>query len=72
MRGAGDRWLAGEAIEGVTFGLHDRVQVVGGTFDGAVGSIALLIGLSPEPSYLVSLGERGDVRVRQAELHPAA
>jgi sugar (pentulose or hexulose) kinase len=72
MRGAGDRWLAGEAIEGVTFGLHDRVQVVGGTFDGAVGSIALLIGLSPEPSYLVSLGERGDVRVRQAELRPAA
>jgi hypothetical protein len=71
MRGVGDRWLAGEAVEGVEFSLHDRVQVVGGTFDGAIGSIALLVGLSPEPTYLVSLGAR-DVRVRQAELRPAA
>jgi hypothetical protein len=68
MRGAGDRWLAGREVPGVRFAHHDGVEVVAGSYVGARGTIALLIGLSPEPSYLVALGPGGDVRVRQSQL----
>ncbi len=67
-RGAGDRWLAGDAVPGVSFALHDAVRVTGGEHDGARGTIALLIALSPEPSYLVAVAGRGDLRVRQRQL----
>lgn len=67
-RGAGDRWLAGDILPGVTFALHDAVRVVGGEHEGARGSIALLVALSPEPSYLVAVAGRGDLRVRQDQL----
>ncbi len=66
--GVGDRWLAGESIPGVHFALHDAIEIVGGQFDGERGIIVLLMGLTPEPSYLVSLGARGDARMRQSAL----
>jgi len=69
--GVGDRWLAGEAVPGVAFALHDAVEVTGGPFDGERGTIALLMGLAPEPSYLVTVRARGDVRVRQSSLRRA-
>jgi hypothetical protein len=71
-QGVGDRWLAGESVEGVQFALHDAVEIVGGQLDGERGTIALLMGLSPEPSYLVALPERRDVRVRQSALRRSA
>jgi hypothetical protein len=71
-QGAGDRWLAGQAVEGVLYALHDAVEIVGGQLDGERGTIALLVGLSPEPSYLVALARRRDVRVRQSALRRAA
>ncbi|MDB4878819.1 MAG: hypothetical protein JWL60_265 [Gemmatimonadetes bacterium] len=71
-KGAGDRWLAGEALPGVTFALHDAVEIVTGPLDGERGTIALLMALSPEPSYLVTLTTRGDVRVRQSALRRPA
>lgn len=72
-RGLGDRWLAGEAVDGVAFALHDAVEVVAGPLDGERGSITLLMGLSPEPSYLVTLAGGRDVRMRQSALRgPAA
>jgi hypothetical protein len=70
-QGIGDRWLAGEAVPGVRFALHDAVEVVGGQFDGEHGSITLLMLLTPEPSYLVSIRSRGDVRIRQSSLRAA-
>jgi hypothetical protein len=70
MRGVGDRWLAGQEVPGVRFAHHDPVEITAGPHDGARGTIALLIGLVPEPSYLVALGARGDVRVRQSLLRP--
>jgi hypothetical protein len=73
-RGAGDRWLAGEPVPGVEFALHDRVEVTAGPCDGERGSVSLLMSLTPDPSYLVTLATRGDVRVRQSALrrvHPA-
>lgn len=69
--GLGDRWLAGEAVPGVLFALNDSVRIVGGAHAGEGGSIILLIGIRPEPTYLVELGSgRGDVRLRQSELGP--
>lgn len=70
--GAGDRWLAGERLDGVAFSLHDAVEVITGPFDGERGIIALLVGLAPEPSYLVTLRSRGDARVRQSSLRAAS
>lgn len=72
LRGLGDRWLAGERIEGIRFAHHDRVTVVGGAHDGDVGTVSLLLGPAPDPLYLVTL-ERGGraVRLRQSELHAA-
>ena len=71
-RGVGDRWLAGERITGVEFALHDAVELVEGPSDGERGTISLLMGLSPEPSYLVTLtSARREVRVRQSGLRRA-
>jgi hypothetical protein len=70
MRGVGDRWLAGQEVPGVLFAHHDLVEVTAGPHAGASGTIALLIGLSPEPTYLVSLGTGGDLRARQSFLRP--
>lgn len=71
IQGIGDRWLAGEAIDGVHFALHDAVELVGGPLDGERGTISLLMGLAPEPSYLVSVGSGRDVRLRQSALRRA-
>lgn len=71
-RGLGDRWLAGEAIPGVLFARNDSVEITDGPNSGASGSITLLVGVRPQPTYLVELGSgRGDVRVRQSELRAA-
>ena len=71
-RGLGDRWLAGEAIEGVLFARNDAVSIVDGPNGGERGFIALLMGIRPQPTYLVELDSgRGSVRARQAELRAA-
>jgi hypothetical protein len=72
LRGTGDRWLAGEAVPGVDFALHARVEIAAGPHAGAFGSVLLLTGLAPEPGYLVALGDGGrTVRVRQSALRSA-
>jgi hypothetical protein len=69
LRGVGDRWLAGEPVDGVRFGLNEDVEVLRGPHAGASGSILLLLSLHPEPVYLVGLGSRArDVRVPQSAL----
>ena len=72
MRGIGDRWLAGERVEDVTFSHHERVMIVAGGREGAEGTVAMLLGIAPEPTYLVALGGGGDVRVRQSEMRRLA
>jgi hypothetical protein len=66
LRGAGDRWLAGEPLPGVAFALHDRVRVTAGRHSGADGTIVLLSALDPEPGYLVRL-DPADTPVRVAQ-----
>ena len=70
-RGLGDRWLAGEPIDGVLFAHNAAVSITEGPYSGERGSVLLLMGIRPQPTYLVELGSgRGDVRVRQLELRP--
>ena len=72
IRGLGDRWLAGEAIPGVAFAHNQAVEILTGPRARERGTIALLLGVMPEPLYLVALGSgRGDVRVRQSGLRAA-
>jgi len=70
-RGIGDRWIAGEAIAGIDFGLGDAVEIRAGANDGERGTIALLVALRPEPMYVVALRSGDDVRVRQSALRAA-
>jgi hypothetical protein len=53
--GAGDRWLAGESIPGVTYAQDDEVEIVAGNHAGRRGRVLLLVALVPEPVYLVAL-----------------
>lgn len=72
-RGAGDRWLAGEAVDGVRYGHHAAVAVTAGRHAGARGRIALLLSLGDDPLYLVLLADgQGEARVRQSALRPLA
>lgn len=69
QRGAGDRWLAGEPVEGVRFGHHEVVVVRAGRWNGQVGRVELLLTLGDDPLYLVRLsGEGAGARVRQSAL----
>ena len=69
IRGLGDRWLAGDAVPGVAFAHNQGVEVLTGARAQERGTIALLLGIEPEPVYIVALGRgQGDVRVRQSEL----
>jgi hypothetical protein len=73
IRGQGDRWLAGEPVEGVQFEHHAQVEIAAGALDGRRGTVALLMSLGADPLYLVQLtGGGGDVRVRQAALRRAS
>ena len=69
--GAGDRWLAGEAVDGVRFALGDAVRVNDGRYAEERGTVALLLALAPEPLYLVRLQRGEPVRVRQSALDSA-
>jgi len=68
--GLGDRWLAGERIDGVAFAHNEAVEVVTGRLTGQLGTVVLLMAVSPEPLYLVAT-DAGDARVRQSELRAA-
>lgn len=69
LRGVGDRWLAGEPIDGVALAMHDRVAIAMGPHANGRGIILLLLGLKPQPTYLIRLASGGEeIRVRQSAL----
>jgi hypothetical protein len=69
IRGLGDRWLAGETVPGVAFAQHEPVDILVGARATERGAVVVLLGVDPEPVYLVELGSgRGEVRVRQSGL----
>jgi hypothetical protein len=71
--GLGDRWLAGEPIDGVTHAHHEPVRLRAGRLAGHRGRVLLLASPPPDPHYLVEIpGEPRPVRVRQSELERAS
>ena len=64
----GRRWMAGEPVKGVAFRLSDSVQVLAGPHCGARGAVISLIEASPQPIYLVELGDGSDVRLQQDDI----
>ena len=71
--GLGDRWMAGEALPGIAFAQHARVVLREGPRAGAMGTVLLLIAVSPEPRYAVRLDGEGAavVKAAQGALAPA-
>ncbi len=65
--GLGDRWLAGETLPGVRFGLHDAVRVTDGAHAGRAGRVLLLARVAPAVEYVVAV-EGGEIRVPEAQL----
>lgn len=59
LRGIGDRWLAGEEIDGVSYHRHDTVDILDGKHEGKTGRIELLMDVGPEARYLVKLEPDG-------------
>ena len=69
VRGLGDRWLGGEAIDGVAFAQHEPVVVRAGRLAGRVGRVLLLASGPPDPHYLVAVDdEPRPLRLRESEL----
>ncbi len=67
LRGQGDRWLAGESIDGVRFKHNASVEISAGSHADKAGRVAFLMNLDADPLYLVELASGGgDVRVRQS------
>jgi Immunity protein 53 len=62
------RWMAREPVDGVAFLLNDSVQVVAGPHCGARGAVVSLIETSPQPIYLVELGNGIEARMQQADI----
>jgi hypothetical protein len=62
------RFLASEPIEGVVFLLNDSVEVITGPHCGARGAVVGLDALTPEPIYVVELGNGQDVHLKESEI----
>jgi hypothetical protein len=65
-----NRWLVGESLPDVTYTLNQPV-CLRTTSEPQTGSVINLVGLEPEPKYLVELGSGKDVEVFQRHLAAA-
>lgn len=70
--GLGDRWLAGEPLDGIRFGPRAAIEIATGSREGQRGHVALLLGVAPEPFYLVALDDGSELRIRQSALRAGA
>ncbi len=64
----GRRWMAREPLKGVAFLLNDSVRVTTGPHAGSRGSVVSLVEATPDPVYLVELGNGEDARLQQSNL----
>jgi hypothetical protein len=63
------RWVTCQPIPGVLFRLNDPVAIQAGDHAGEVGCAIALLGLTPEPLYLVELEPNGqEVEILQSHL----
>jgi hypothetical protein len=63
-----ERWMAGDRLQGVLYGLNDSVQVR--LDDGALawGAVITPTRLEPSPRYLVELGDGRDIEAWQRQI----
>ena len=66
--GLGDRWLAGEAVEGVAFGPGQQVTFARGPRAGERATVLLLVAVQPAPTYRVRTASGDELHVRQPAL----
>lgn len=66
-----ERWMAGEFPADVKFGLNAAVEVRLRPPYGAKGAVIALLGLEPEPRYLVELASGDEIEARQSNLQEA-
>lgn len=64
-------WMAGKSPDGVDFQLNDAVNVVLGPTAGAKGCVVSLLGMEPEPRYIVELSSGSDIEICQRQLRAA-
>ena len=69
--GLGDRWLAGEPVDGVHFAPHARAVFARGPRVGEGAMVLLLVTAGPEPVYLVATAAGDELHVRQSALRAA-
>jgi hypothetical protein len=69
--GLGDRWLRGDPLDGVAFGPQAAVQVIAGPHQGRRGVVRLLLGIAPQPVYVVTLETGARCKIAQDALQPA-
>ena len=66
-----NRWILGEAIDGVLFHMGQRVRIASGKNAGVSGILISLYSLPPDdPLYHLETEDGLDLRVRQSELAP--
>lgn len=69
LREAEARWAEFQPIPGVLFRLNDPVAIQAGDHAAEMGCVIALVGLTPEPIYLIELEPDGEeVQVLQSEL----
>jgi hypothetical protein len=62
------QWRSGALPPGVAFGPAEHVRVLAGRRQGTMGSVQALLGLEPEPRYLVALGPGERIEAEQRML----
>jgi len=63
-----ERWMAGETLHGVEYGLNELVEVLAGTHAGERGCVVAPVEFEPEPVFVVELTTGTDVEVVQSLL----
>jgi hypothetical protein len=66
-----ERWMAGDFPADVKFGLNAAVEIRFRPPHRAKGAVVSLVGLEPEPRYLVALVSGDEIEVRQFNLQDA-
>jgi hypothetical protein len=70
--GVEEQWMAGQGPVGVELALHDPVEIIGGQERGRHGSVVSLLGVEPEPRYLVEFDSGQYTEVFQTLLRKPA
>jgi hypothetical protein len=66
-----NKWLAGESIAEVRYGLNDEVQIINGPNSGKTGVVSSLQQLQPEPGYVIATADGDNLAVMQSDIVPA-